>query len=71
MQALVERDGTLYVGTLASKVFRSADGGVSWQAASTGLPHTSVEALLMDMRDGTLYAGTWPLQICRFVDPYR
>ena len=40
-------------------VFRSRDGGASWQAASAGLTNTDVQALALDSRDGTLYAGTY------------
>jgi photosystem II stability/assembly factor-like uncharacterized protein len=69
------RDGTLYAGTgrefggldevfgsmfeVRDGVFRSTDGGQTWQTASKGLPKThNIIALLQDSRDGTLYAGT-------------
>ncbi|MBI4917906.1 MAG: hypothetical protein HY825_18865 [Acidobacteria bacterium] len=59
-------DGTLYLGTHNGGVFRSADLGLSWQAARSGLPGWApatwypVGALLADPgRPGTVYAGTW------------
>ncbi len=57
---LVDPDNeTLYAGT-SSGIFRSTDGGQTWQAAKpgTGFISTNVNALLQDSRDGTLYAGT-------------
>jgi len=52
------RDGTLYAGT-SSGVFRSRDGGDTWQTASAGLDaYANVQTLLQDNQDGTLYAGT-------------
>jgi photosystem II stability/assembly factor-like uncharacterized protein len=38
-------DGTLLVAALGKGVFRSADGGRTWSATSTGLPHNGVRAL--------------------------
>jgi photosystem II stability/assembly factor-like uncharacterized protein len=49
---------TLYAGT-ADKVFKSIDGGATWQAASAGLPDAAVRALAVDpTAPSTLYAGT-------------
>ena len=51
---------TIYVGTATGDVRRSADGGASWSAASTGLEGRSVTTLAIDRRRrrGVLWAGT-------------
>ena len=46
----------------AVRVARSADGGVTWAAAATGLPDVPVTKLAVDPGDGTgntVYAATW------------
>jgi photosystem II stability/assembly factor-like uncharacterized protein len=51
--------GTIYAGTGASGVFRTIDGGVSWNAVNSGLTTLSVGSLAIDTHGaGTLYAGT-------------
>jgi CSLREA domain-containing protein len=48
---------TLYAG--GRDVFRSTDGGASWQPSSSGLPAQPVSVLTIDpLAPGTLYAGT-------------
>src|SRR5258708_30852181 len=51
---------TLYAGTLGGGVFKSANGGGSWDAINTGLmTNTDVAALAIDpLTPTTLYAGT-------------
>src|SRR3989442_2461670 len=50
---------TLYTGTDAEGVFKSATAGREWKSANTGLPKTHVNALAIDLRaPATLYAGT-------------
>src|SRR5262249_13678715 len=51
---------TLYAGTGGSGVFKSRDGGTTWQASNTGgLSDASVRALALDpTTPTTLYAGT-------------
>jgi hypothetical protein len=49
---------TVYAGGIGG-VFRSIDGGASWQAINSGLPEGSVSALAIDpVTPTTLYAGT-------------
>jgi len=49
----------LYVGTLGAGVFRSSDGGRSWQAAASGLPSDAVVRLAVDPANAaTLFAET-------------
>jgi len=61
--ALDPRNGTsLYLGTSPPAdgvgLFRSLDGGGSWQAAATGLPGSAgVSCLAVDPGKGTVYAG--------------
>ena len=50
--------GTLYAGTYYG-VFKSVDGGVSWNAVNTGLTNDFITALAIDPQmPATLYAGT-------------
>ena len=39
---------TLYVGTDSNGVFKSTDGGSTWNPAGTGLPDSSISFLVMD-----------------------
>lgn len=56
----------LYAGTMASGLFRSTDGGVSWSAPGAGLPDRHIRSLAVDpAHPSTLYAGT------RFRSVYR
>ena len=54
---------TVYAGTSGNGVFKSTDGGTSWNAISTGLPGITVsnaivlEALVHDPISTTTYAG--------------
>src|SRR6266849_4029201 len=49
---------TLYAGTPGG-VFKSANGGESWNPVNTGLSSSSVRALAIDpLTPATLYAGT-------------
>jgi len=51
---------TLYAGVRGGGVFKSTDGGTSWQAITTGLPNLdSVQTVVIDpTTSSTLYAGT-------------
>ena len=50
---------TLYVATRADGVFKSTDGGTSWQAAVPGLRLPSVNALAVDPQNSDrIYIGT-------------
>jgi photosystem II stability/assembly factor-like uncharacterized protein len=49
----------LYVGTSDEGLFRSADGGSSWERLS-GIEHPRVTAVAVSPLDGAIYAGTEP-----------
>lgn len=58
VRCLVSDDqGRVFAGTRGKGVFRSSDGGESWEAVSAGLAHTNVFALAFSTTVGLL-AGT-------------
>src|SRR5919202_186298 len=50
---------TVYVGTSNEGLFKSSDGGRSWEHLS-GVSHPRVTAVAVSSADGALYAGTEP-----------
>ena len=58
--ALDRRDPeVLYVGTYEMGVYKSADGGRSWERASAGIGNPRIRDLVIDPHDGRIvYAGT-------------
>ena len=49
---------TLYLGTSSSGVYKSANGGNSWNAFNTGLTNLNVQALVVDPQNSSnVYAG--------------
>ena len=50
---------TLYVGTTDEGLFKSVDGGGSWDGLS-GIEHSRVTAVAVSPVDGAVYAGTEP-----------
>ena len=50
---------TVYVGTSDEGLFKSSDGGRSWERLS-GVVHTRVTSVAVSSIDGALYAGTEP-----------
>lgn len=49
----------MYVGTVGAGIYRSLDGGLSWQPALTNLGLRDILAVAIDPLDpGTMYAGT-------------
>ena len=50
---------TLYVGTTDEGIFKSADGGGTWEKLS-GIEHPRVTAVAVSPTDGAVYAGTEP-----------
>jgi photosystem II stability/assembly factor-like uncharacterized protein len=53
---------TLYVGTSDEGLFKSEDGGESWQELS-GIEHPRITAVAVSSVDATIYAGTEPSAI--------
>ncbi|MDX1431795.1 MAG: LEPR-XLL domain-containing protein, partial [Gammaproteobacteria bacterium] len=52
---------TIYIGTVGGGVWKTTDGGASWQALTDQLPSLSISSLAIDPADAsgnTLYAGT-------------
>ena len=54
-----EDPNTLYVGTTGEGIFKSEDGGGTWEKLS-GTEHPRVTALSVSPTDGAVYAGTEP-----------
>jgi hypothetical protein len=50
---------TLYVGTSDEGIFKSEDGGGTWEKLS-GIGHPRVTAVAVSPTDGAVYAGTEP-----------
>jgi photosystem II stability/assembly factor-like uncharacterized protein/pimeloyl-ACP methyl ester carboxylesterase len=49
----------VYAGTSIGSVYKSTDGGSSWNQSSTGLTDTAIRALVIDPHNSSvLYAGT-------------
>lgn len=54
----------VFIGTTAGHVYRSTDGGDTWDSINNGLPPYTVRALAIDASNGVLYAamegqGVW------------
>ncbi len=58
----------LYVGTFGQGVFKSQDGGQSWQAMNNGLGNLTIQSLAIRSNATTLYAGTYGSGIYRSLD---
>lgn len=62
----------VYVGTFDRGVFRSLDGGASWEHVSDGIPHKRVLSIAVGphVEDGRsiVYAGTEPSSVYRSTD---
>src|SRR5713101_1822514 len=58
--------GTLYAGSRGKGVWKSSDGGVSWQDMS--LPQSDVFSLAVSPADGSIYAGCEPSMLFRSTD---
>ena len=54
-----EDPDTLYVGTSDESIFKSEDGGGTWEQLS-GIEHPRVTAIAVSPSDGAVYAGTEP-----------
>jgi hypothetical protein len=51
---------TIYAGTTRAGMYRSRDGGASWEEANRGLVYKDVWALVQHPTTGTLFVGTSP-----------
>ena len=60
--AVDEATGIIYAATNAG-VFRSDDGGDTWQPASRGLADVDVQNVVFDARNATLYAAVYGLGV--------
>ena len=59
----------VYAGTWGSGIYKSQDGGVSWQASNAGLGNFFINSLAIDPRKpSTLYAGTYRNQVYKSID---
>ncbi len=59
----------IYVGFLNAGVFKSIDGGVSWQPAQNGMAGASIDTLVIDPQEpDTLYAGVYRGGLYRTTD---
>jgi len=59
----------LYAGTWGSGVYKSGDGGASWQAVNHGLANLYINSLAIDpTQPSTIYAGTYRDQLYKSTD---
>ena len=66
---VVTAPATIYAGTFDGGVFRSADGGTSWNAVNSGLGNATVYALAASKGvPTTIYAGTDDSGVFKSVD---
>lgn len=49
----------LWMGTAGNGVFRSSNGGQTWQAMNEGLTNRDVRAIATDPHSGDCFVGTW------------
>ena len=56
----MEAASVVFAGTLNAGVFKSIDGGASWNPVNAGLTNPSVPAIVIDPSNPAIvYAGTW------------
>lgn len=59
----------LYAGSWGSGVFKSQDGGQSWQPANRGLDNLFINSLVIDpSQPSNLFAGTYKSQVYKSMD---
>ena len=61
-------DGTLYAGTLGAGVYRSVDGGETWQAMGPREPALARKVYSLATREGVVWAGTLGAGVYRTAD---
>jgi photosystem II stability/assembly factor-like uncharacterized protein len=55
----------VYCGTAGAGLFRSRDGGRSWEPVGPGIEHPTITAVAVGRADGIVYAGTEPSAVYR------
>ena len=61
--------GVMYVGTENAGIYKSIDGGISWQPVNNGLGRASIDTLAIDATDPrVLYAGTFDAGVYKTTD---
>lgn len=58
----------LYVGTGLAGMYRSEDGGQTWEEINEGIVYKGVYSLVQHPRTGELYAGTGPSSVFKSTD---
>ena len=53
----------MYAGTVKAGMFRSRDGGESWQEINAGLLHKTVWSITQHQESGDLYVGASPASV--------
>ncbi len=53
----------MYAGTIRAGMFRSRDGGGTWEEINNGLMHRTVWSITQDLRTSDLYVGTSPAAV--------
>ncbi|MBN9657930.1 MAG: hypothetical protein J0H49_07115 [Acidobacteria bacterium] len=51
------RPGVIYLGTFAGQVYRTSDGGQTWNLCGPGLPQADIVHLAVDPQTGAVYAA--------------
>ena len=59
---------TIYLGTVNGTVYRSTDGGRTWESRSSGLPQANIIALATAPNSDTIYAGADRVGIFKSTD---
>src|SRR3954469_24627959 len=63
---------TILAGSYGNGLYRSADGGATWEPANTGLTASAFRCIAPDpLRPGALLAGTEPARLYRSEDGGR
>ncbi|MEE8518991.1 MAG: hypothetical protein V3S98_07690, partial [Dehalococcoidia bacterium] len=53
----------MYAGTIRAGMFRSRNGGETWEEINNGLMHRTVWSITQDLRTSDLYVGTSPAAV--------
>lgn len=58
----------VYAGSYGQGVFKSVDGGLTWQSINNGISNLFIQTISLTPDGGTLYAGTYGSGIFRSTD---